>query len=73
MTLAHIFTYNSKSILLQSASVSHAGTHLVSSDECNPAETGWLTHFEQSLFKPKYNLEHNKLKLNFGFDKKNID
>ncbi len=27
MTLAHIFAYNSKSILRQSASFSHAGTH----------------------------------------------
>ncbi len=28
MTLAHIFAHNSKSISLQSASFSHAGTHI---------------------------------------------
>ncbi len=39
LTLVHVFAHNSKSILPQSASFSHAGTHLLNCKECIPQST----------------------------------
>ena len=50
LTLAHIFAYNSKSVLLQRASFSHAGTHMI-----KPAGDKYskVTFFPNSAYIPQ--------------------